>query len=263
MPVKNGVGYSEYTPTKQKIFSEFLKLQTSIAVGAIKNRKIPQTEQCYYYFDLNAGPGIFYGDKGSPLIFLDTIKHRNVKFNAVYIEKEDVNHTQLMENLTLYNDIPMNGCQYPICGDHNDIMDDWIDRIIKKGGNRFGLIYTDPSGVLPPFDLLSKIYKYKEFSRMDLLIHCSTTNIKRIFGERNKQCDSEEQKRLSKFLDSINKRHWLVSKPKGDSFNWSFLFGCNWAHFPDYAKIDFFKSDSKEGKKILYDINYTKEEKDK
>lgn len=252
MPVKNGVGFSEYTSVKQEVFTKFLDLQLRIARGAIRNNKFRNTDRVFYYFDLNAGPGIVDNRNGSPMIFIDSVKELQMSFKAFLIEKEKSNYHQLVENLQVYNGRRIFGKVYPLCGDHCEVMSGCAAKI-KNDMTKYGLIYTDPSGGIPPFKLLENISKLKDFKRVDMLIHCPSVTIKRCFKRNGSE-------RLEEFLEPIEKKHWLISEPHGPHA-WTFLFGCNWTKFPDFAQIGFHKLfESKKGKNIFTRLNYTKEE---
>ena len=90
MPLVNGIGISVHTTDKQKFFTRFLR--THIKMG--RQEVIKQKHGCYYYFDMNAGTGMYKGidDRficGSPISFMraiHSIRHR--RYHAVFCEED-------------------------------------------------------------------------------------------------------------------------------------------------------------------------------
>lgn len=88
---------------------------------------------------------------------------------------------------------------------------------------------------------------------MEILIHLSSTNIKRLF--------QFTEKKLSDYVGEVGKDYWIVRQPiRSDQFKWTFLLGTNTDVFDDYKAIDFFRVDSARGREILLKLNLTEPE---
>ena len=251
MPINNGIGTSDYTPIKQDKLKAFLNMHLRIARGAIKNKKFPNTNESYYFIDMNAGTGSNNGYDGSPKIFMNSVHKLNIKFKAYFIEKRPENHSQLIDNLQCYRNGSTNGEIYPLLGDHKE----WLPRIaniINEKTVNFGLIYTDPTGKTPPFEALAEVSSLKHFLKTDILINCPATNLKRLVGKFRKA-------HLSEYLEPINKKYWLIGEPFGRHC-WSLLFGCNWNKYPSLESKGLYHLSSGEGQEIFHRLNYSKKE---
>lgn len=249
MPVSNGVGYGEHTPLKQEHFEKMLGLHMDITTQVQRNWKEkdwtgPDLDR-YYYFDINAGAGSDpTGLIGSPLIFIKQARIHHLDFKAVLIERELENYRQL-SNVIGDSRITIE------CGDHNDVLPNYF----VGGPQRFGLVYADPSGTIPPFDLLGQMSRQPVYKRLDICIYVHATNIKRI----RRSSLTNEKRCLRDFLDGIDKKQWIVREPVGQE-QWSFLIGSNWINFPDWQKEGFHSYTSVKGKEILDRLTYTVEE---
>jgi three-Cys-motif partner protein len=244
MKMSNPLGYSQYTSLKQQHFGQFVSLHLGLSSAVMKKNRwiLPK----YYYFDLNAGPGFYHGIQGSPIVFLrQAVRHREMDFDIVLIEKCEEFYDRLQNNIVPYHSLKIRTFNQ----DHLDV----LPRFCVRDGASLGLIYTDPSGETPPFSLLEEISKYRK--RIDLLIHFTGANIKRICNSPLTSCN----KRLLDFLSPIEKKQWLIREPYA-RHQWSFLFGTNWTDFPAYEKIGFHKLNSDKGKAIFEKLNYTNEE---
>jgi hypothetical protein len=106
--------------------------------------------------------------------------------------------------------------------------------------------------------LISKVCLGQKMSRMDVLIRCPSTTIKRVrsaFPERYNQT-------LEESLQEINKEFWLIRRPnRRDRFQWTFLFGTNWEDVKNWKKLGLFRVDSADGQAILKEASYTRTER--
>jgi hypothetical protein len=81
------------------------------------------------------------------------------------------------------------------------------------------------------------------------------TSIKRV------RCKWPEKKTLHEYIEGINKKVWLIKKPEDkDMFQWTFLFGTNFANLDDWKKEGFYSLNSSEGMEILRKLDCTKYE---
>lgn len=246
MPVLNGIGFGEHTALKQEHFEKLIRLHLNVTARVQRNCREKRWQgvdlNTYYYFDINAGAGNDpTGLVGSPVIFLKQAALRGTRYQAILIEREPVNYRQLSSVIRDANVVIE-------CGDHNDV----LPRYFVKGLKRFGLVYTDPSGDIPPFELLAAMSRQPIYKMLDICIYVHATNIKRI----RRSSLTNEQRCLRDFIDSIDKKEWIVREPIGRE-QWSFLIGSNWINFPDWQKEGFHSYRSARGKEIFDLLTYT------
>lgn len=246
MPVDNGIGYSEWTPEKQNFFQAIIEVHMRIVKNCWYNQ--PWAEKRYYYFDLNAGSGKhpIEHEPGSPIIFGDKIELHAIPYRAwaVELRKENFDSLEYWIDKMEYTDLT------PVLGDHNIIVPEIMNR---RKGNRYGLFYSDPTGIADlPVELFPKIAKM--WPLMDVLIAISGTNYKRI------------RRRFGK-LDPINdwmyqfKKRWLIKEPSNCRKQWTFLYGTGEkAPLPEWKSKGFYDCESDDGKRCLATIAWTDEE---
>ena len=249
-------GFSDYTYFKQLHLGAILQTHMRICQAIFVKREWP--DKTYHYFDLNAGPGLYAHNgliiKGSPLIFTETLLSVGLKCQAHFFEIRDEFRTQLFQNLAQYT----TKAKFSISlhGDHNQFLPCYFDPPnVLRPKKRYGLIYADPAGSIPPFELLSRFFEGKSYTQLDVLIYISPTNLKR----QLKSPSCPVQKRLEDYLRLIPKRYWIVREPYGQH-QWTFLIGTNWTDFPVFERLGFCRWDSPKGKEIFAKLNYTNEE---
>lgn len=243
MPVINDIGISEYTKQKEagleRILSMHLRISSAIIAKGWAHPK-------YHWFDINAGSGENPDCAGSPVVFLTTAKRQGINYSAVFIEQNEDNVKKLAD--CIQGDP---GCTV-LQGDNTSLLPITCGQMNGKRP-RFGMIYTDPNGI-PPFDMLSGVSHFPQLDRVDILIYVSGTSVKRVKCQTGK-C-------LLDYLASINKKFWLVRDiSQTGNRQWTFLLGTNWDSFPEYRKEGFYRTESKEGKEILYILNTTEQER--
>lgn len=247
MAVDNGVGISKNTPIKQEHFRTVVNVHLRIC-KAILYKQQSWINPYYYYFDLNAGPGRykykhgFFEEEvsGSPLHFIEMATSINIPYKATFFEKDPQNVAKLRESLKPYEDGSITVHE----GDHEVLLPRYFDLLERR--KRYGLVYADPTGSLPPFGLLAEMAKVPCYDKLDFLVYCAATNIKRVQHFTNKT--------LVDHLDGINKKFWVIREPK-DRHQWTFLLGTNWDAMPDFRKIGFYNAHSPEGLEILTTLN--------
>lgn len=245
-------GYSGITPIKQQQFRQIIEthLRCSYCIFR-KHSSNGWLDGKYYYFDINAGAGKDVdGGLGSPLIFLEEASRVQMQYDVVLIEKNKRRYNELLRNLEPYIGKPGFNivCH---CGDHNSIIDKYL---IAEKISRFGICYADPNGK-PSFSLLAKIAKTSCYSRLDILMNCSATTVKRS-GPNNHITNGLT---LDGYLQTINKHHWIVREPYGKQ-QWSFILGTNWADFPGFEKIGMYRIATSRGNQIFTKLNNTAKE---
>jgi three-Cys-motif partner protein len=240
--IKNGVGTSCFTEEKLDTFQAIIKQHIIVSSKVIQ--KYNYYDRSYWYFDLTAGPGITDGGegyRGSQLVFLDeAIKHPDIMFNVVLFEINSLNFDQLLYYTDDYRQCK-NINLFVEHGDHKALFKKYHSVV---GLKRIGLIYCDPSGNVPNFDLLGQISIMRLFTPTDFLVYVSGTNIKRV----SMSPSAKETRRLSEYIETVNKKWWQLWEPLG-KHQWTFLFGSNY-QFQEFKKSRFHYRDSKEGKDI-------------
>ena len=245
----NGYSTSGCTPTKDAHFREILDvhIRCTRAILAKCEKKYPRwANPAYHYFDLNAGPGIdAAGRMGSPMVFMDLIEQYQMNYRAILFEKDKKSATDLITSVGDRAEV--------VIGDHLETFPSYFNRVKK---NTYGLVYSDPSGNIPPFDLLGDWSSYPSFARTDALIYISSANVKRAL----KSPTAHLCARLDELVALINKRFWIVREPQA-KHQWTFLIGTNWIDFPAFERIGFFKTTSGRGQEIMRRLSYTNEER--
>ncbi len=254
MPKEDGIGYGECTGQKLEHFSKIIAMHMAIT-QAVLNRNGDLYPRHYRYIELTAGKGFVpNSDKpGSPLVFLNHAEAENFRlpYRADFIEQEERNINELKSAIQREKDT--NGWHGSNLHFHHSKYQNIIPPLLPtKNMAEFGLVFVDPSGDPPDFEILTHIANMRP--KMEILIYLPSTNIKRLF--------QYTEKKLSDYLRQVGKKHWLVRKPvRWDQLKWTFLLGSNTNLFKDYKKIDFFTSDSEHGQEILLKLNLTENER--
>ena len=238
----DGYSTSGNTPTKDSHFREILKAHIRI-VKAITHR-YPWAHPDYHYIDLNAGPGIDSGCRvGSPVEFIAQCDNQGCEYRAWFCENNPKTAARLSNFINSHCAI--------VEGDHLETVPLLLPRIPK---NAYGLAYTDPTGKVPPFDLLAKFSRHSKL--MDILVYVSSANIKRQYFAPG----CKVTKRLSEMMAPISKKFWIVRAPQ-DKHQWTFLIGSNWDSFPVFQSLGFHRTDGKIGREIMLRLDTTNKER--
>lgn len=246
MPVTDtGIGYSSNTPKKQEQLERWLRLHMQIAMSAMNRARAWKNppDPYYYLFDINAGSGIHDGGDGSPIIALRTAAQVGIMVRMVFIEKDPDNYDDLRAAIGERPNVRLHW------GDHEELLPQYF----VPGLPCFGLLYTDPTGSVPPFGLLRSMSVYERFQRLDFMAYLSATNLKRVRRSMGGLC-------LIDHLQSINKKYWIIREPE-DKHQWTFILGTNWKEFPDWKREGFHRIESRIGRAILDYLSYTSEER--
>lgn len=252
MPLQNGVGYGDHSAAKQDDFHSLLSLHVGI-VDRMTNKPGKNWQRRYTFIDMNAGPGCYDGLIGSPLIFLEEIEKTTIPYRAVFIEREAINADALRDNVGLRS---LRHQPLIINDSHANVLRKYIKSQAPK---TYGLIYHDPSGSVPDFDLLSDASRAPILDYMEFMIYLSATNIKRVRRFQEATNRDAKVKLLIDSLQTINKKTWIIRKPQG-RHQWTFVLGSNWSKFPEWEKRGFYRIDSPVGQEILRSLTYTDKE---
>jgi three-Cys-motif partner protein len=254
MPVKNGVGYGDYTGVKIEHFGRILAMHMAITQAVIK-KHAPRFGQVYRYVDLTAGKGRTPdGNRGSPLVFLDKAHDPkfSIPFQADLIEREPTNLQQLKNAVAAH---PIAASKQERIHFHSGAYESIIPQVFGSVvDSELGLVYGDPSGDLPDFSTFALISSMRP--KMEILLYLSATNVKRQF--------QQTQKFLADYLNETGKRHWLIRKPLvGDSHQWTFLLGSNSDLFRPHKSIRsyFYVLDSPQGQQVFEKINLSQDQR--
>jgi len=247
MPVlnNNNLGYSSSTPKKQDCFKNFLRAHIKIAFNVM----LKHYSYVYRYYDINAGCGEYEGIRGSPLMFLETIDSLllpdEICIDAVFVEENSANVDKLKLCFTGRRELPKNVRFKIICDDNKKILPNYR-------GNGYGLLYHDPNGC---FDHELLTIFAKQNPKLDILINCNSTAIKRSHAALNTE-------NLVHRIDKIGKRNWFIRDVFGHH-QWTFLFGCNWTDFPVLRNIGFHNLFSRAGLNIFERVSLTPIDREK
>jgi len=280
MPKHRDLGFGTYTPDKAQTFRAILSMHMVITRAVLEKARSRGFHTApYLYLDLTAGPGFSNPEKtilGSPLIFLDLAtrplhKGRSeetfppVPFEAHFFEKDVVFANELKSNITDY----LNALtQSPIDFEYYLHPIDYADQnqgvlaMLQQWGYqkyRYGLVYIDPSGNIPDFELLARIPDL--LPRIEILLHIAATPIKR-------RAQAHNAERLEDFLNKFPKDYWLIRDPlQGDNYQWTFLMGSsavnpkkNTPLFRGLKSQKFYPLNSPKGQKIFEKLHYTQRE---
>jgi hypothetical protein len=253
MPLEDDIGYGEVTPLKIEHLAKIFEMHL-LVTQAVLNRH-PYYEQTYRYIDLTSGKGVSPDNKtiGSPLVFLQQAESEKFKnaYRADFIEQNDESLIELRTNVMKFCKDRNCRCEqiHYHMGSYEQILPNLISGDNKK---EFGLIFVDPSGNLPNFDVLKLASSSRP--RMEILIYLSSTNIKRVYKYKRKL--------LSDYMKELGKNYWLIRKPLSwDSHKWTFLLGSSAPIFKKYKKIDFFPLDSHEAQNFFDKINLSEKQR--
>ncbi|HOT98926.1 MAG TPA: three-Cys-motif partner protein TcmP [bacterium] len=247
MPVENGVGQSAYTETKQEHLRTILRTHINIVKSILKKRSY--SLPCYYYYDINAGPGIYNnGEIGSPLVFVQEAERARINYQAVFIEIKDDSYNRL---LSLFGDNPHVKIYH---GDNQEILPLLIPNT-KDRQWRYGMIYTDPNGIFND-KAIADFVNRECFSATDVLINCPASAIKRSIN----CCKCKDDRRLEDRLRQINKKYWIVKDPQNSRWQWTHIMLTNWPNHPEFSQINMYRHNSQAGKAIFAKLNNTNKE---
>jgi len=239
MPTINGVGFGDHSQDKQDDFRRMIRFH----LGLVDHIEQQWNDRRYTYIDMNAGPGQYEGITGSPLIFLDECVKIGIPYDATFIELDEINANALRYHIKA--DVTVTNSDHALA----------LRSYRNQPPLGLGLLYHDPTGVVPAFDLLAEVSRYPSLKKIDFMIYLSATNIKRV----RLASQTDDVKCLDTYLEAIDKRVWIVRKPRGKE-QWTFVIGSNWGDFPDWKKRQFYSVFSPEGKNILDRLTYTETE---
>ena len=243
MPIKNGVGFGTHTELKINHLRNILAMHINIT-GAVID-KCRYYERVYHYIDATAGPGKCpeLGLIGSPMVFIKTAQSKGLYCKCDLIEIRQEHCDSLSRNLNQHQCI--NGTINIHCDDYAEV----LSTLMLPNRNQLGLIFVDPSGEVPDFEVIGKALEGRP--RMEVLFYLPAANLKRFYHHTGMK--------LANYMQQVHKNHWLIREPVG-RHQWTFLLGSNTDLFKSYSKIGFYRFDSLEAQRIFPVLNFTKDE---
>lgn len=249
MPVENHIGRSEETPIKHAHFKAQMAAHANTTAAILK--KYPGWANPFYlYIDINAGDGGTKDDPGSPLIAINILRNtRGMQYRALLIELDEGHAATLERRVAYAHHATVKQ------GDHNIVLREYIQEA-HKPEKTYGLLFADPNGIDPAWDLLADFAEV--FPKVDIMIYIAATSLKRVRLWKNNN-GYEAEPCLAEHIDSIGKKHWIIREPRGVQ-QWTFLIGTNWKALPRYEKFGFYQLTAPQGQRVLQKTNYTAEE---
>jgi hypothetical protein len=206
----------------------------------------------YLFADLYAGPGhLEYQGReflGSPLIFRDLAIHHQLRYEALYFEKNQDTAGQLAKAIATLDGRGRTSIHAEAC---ETGFSRWLD-LTGHQPDRYGLVYADPIHDEIPHALLNKAARL--LPRVDLLSYVAATQYKRRRGvdsTRPYLCDH---------IAAVDKQLVLIREPIG-AWQWTFILWSNWVDFPQWERRGFHHLDSARGQRILNTLTYTEQQR--
>lgn len=255
VPIKNGQGYSKFTPDKEFGLEAILQQHMSVCNNIIgRDYVLPS----YYFIDCHAGCG--YNEKivGSPLVLYQNRYHIRHNIYAAFLDINQDNITAL-KTACSWNPIRNSGSKiitdtFKIaCCDNRTIVPKLAEAIKFKESQTkklaYGMFYLDPNGV-PDLSIIKSIGSCCK--HIDLLIRINGTALKRTAIAFNKDV------RLEDVIRACNKSKIIIRAPvQNDPNGWTFILASNYINYKAWKSKRFFDLTSKEGTEIFRKINYT------
>ena len=197
--IYDNIGCGDHTPAKQNSFRDICGQHVAVVRSILKkHRHKGWMSKEYCYIDMNSGAGQYNlpGDNqpiiGSPVIFQDVADGLKVDFRAHLFEV----NADCCNSLAALTD-PSRTTIYQM--DH-DLIDGEFQGYRKSP---YGMLYHDPND-RPSFDAIARFSHLRICRFMDVLIHLSATNIKRV------RC-AHGGNDLARQLGQIKKEKWIIT----------------------------------------------------
>jgi hypothetical protein len=262
----HNAGVSINTTLKQQHLDLFLQVHMKVVDAITRKGKAPPV---YRYFDLNGGPGLYWGKEvleGSPLLALKWAQTLGLPLEAHLTEHDPKTFQQLCRAIRgrgltcleadgegwLYGDAETAPRVKVWCYPTSHLVQ--MARLLKRlrpHKHQNGLVYSDENGARVPYALLAAFAEH--YPKVDILIHVSGTGVKRALpyqGVNDQIMSLEEGKAM------IRKDHWQIRELYGPQ-QWTFLFGTNWGNAFELKKQGFHKLESPTGRSIYQRLTRT------
>ncbi len=265
MTTAGGFGNSSATPVKlvrvAKILPWVIKMSTS-HVRRFGGR--------FWYVDANAGPARYQGINGepllgSPVIALMALRHLDVPYHAVLIDRDPDTFESLRRVLTELDLLDPRRVVLRCEDNRRD-----LPVVCQFAGGRRdrGLIFFDPKGA-PDWPLMETVMSLPSMECVDVLVNVATVTLKLErkaaqsdrFGGKGYKWDTKDVRPLADRLPMLHKRRYLIGAPHG-RWGWSLILGSNWPGFPEWRAGLMDASDGPIGGPRLDDLSRTRDERE-
>ena len=268
-PQTGSVGKSGTTPFKQKDFENLLSTQISKAYAVFKrhgNERWYQEEDTYF-IDCSAGD-MSPHEKTSPEILLNTLyKKYDFPTKLYLIDKNKTTFNKLEVNYNNYqkSKLVQNPNLKVIL--KNTDMEECLFNIAPQK-YRYGLLYFDPNGfTLYDYETISVFLENNP--RVDVILNVNTSKLASLRQvKKAKGFKKYNNYYFTTLLADLHKQNiWVrdniqIRQTKDHSpFEFVMVFGTNMPKYNMGAIENFVPADSIQGKQLIHQYNYTKQEK--
>jgi hypothetical protein len=256
-----GVGMGPNSAEKLREFRAIAEtnaaLVENINTGRIRSGRSPFP---YYALDPTAGPGAYIQRLkgkpdirliGTPLRIAGACHARSLDYHLGFIEVDSVWATHLRTRLAegaTHGHVDLSRVEV-LEGRYEVLARSWVLNNVPTYGAR-GLITPDANGEFG-YRTLCALGALKQLECVDFAIHASGSLLKWRRGKGAIQ--------LGDHLAACCKQHWFVGQVQGN-WQWVWLFGTNWASYPELKRIGLVPIDSEAGQIRLERLCSTKTE---
>jgi hypothetical protein len=257
----NDIGLGDESEHKYRDFAGLCSMIANIGLGALRNH--PRWPRPFLWMDLTSGPGLHpLPDgrilNGTPTLAMDALREASARlgepFHAIFLEQRHANFVSLEK--TLAARYGQAGTQYQVIEGNSEVL---AEEVLKHAPayDGLGVIVYDPTEAVD-FDLLARLVHLPKRERFDLLVYVSATSIKR---PRNLPARYQTDRRtLIERMATCDKSAWIVRKRAGTA-EWTWMLGTQHVSMPAWRKSGFENWTSPDGKRILRDLDMTREER--
>jgi hypothetical protein len=257
-----GVGMGPNTAWKLHEYRTIVRAEAAL-VGNINIRRMRKGKSPYPFcgLDPTSGPGGYIqrrrGEPDRKLIstslqLADACHERGLDYRLGFIEVQTDWVRALQRRLAegaAHGRIDLSRVQV-MEGRYEDLARSWVVDHVPEYGAR-GLITPDANGEFG-YRTLYELGRLPQLKCVDFAIHAS--------GSLLKWHQSRGMYQLEDALAACQKTHWLVGQIR-ENWQWVWLFGTNWADFPEMRKINLVSVDTEEGQARLKKLCTTKSER--
>lgn len=215
----------------------------------------------FYGLDPTSGPGAYIQRRegepdckliGTSLRLPQACHEKNLDYHVALIEVETNWAAALRERLAegaAHGQVDLARIQV-LEGRYEDLARRWVVDHVPEYGAR-GLITPDANGEFG-YRTLFELGSLRQLECVDFAIHASGSLLKWHRGKGMFQ--------LEDALAACRKKHWFVGQIR-ENWQWVWLFGTNWADFPEMNRINLVSVNSDVGQARLKKLCMTKTER--
>lgn len=256
MPVnKSNIGIGRETPIKQEHFRGIVKIIANAAKSILNQPwSAKRYDPWFRMYDIYCGSGQYKNDDGelivgSPLVALDVVRSIGIPYQAVFIDKVQDNTDKLAKLVGKDSFVKIE------CGENDYVLPNYF--VTRKPC--YGYVYVDPNNIDIPLHLLTRMFSYSTFERVDLIINISATALKRA---ANSSMTKYYGQTFDKMLDELKryKPYMVIREPHGRD-QWTFIVASNWKNLPEWTKQGFVNLTTAKGIEIFEKLVYTNQQR--